>query len=58
MLQALRQAYDSWAPGPLQRQSEKDAPWEARTPDLEVNSLTLSPTELRKQLLGEGKLSV
>ena len=24
-------------------------PWEARTPDLEVNSLTLWPTELRKQ---------
>ena len=27
------------------------APWEARTPDLEVNSLTLWPTELRKPLL-------
>ena len=24
------------------------APWEARTPDLEVNSLTLWPAELRK----------
>ena len=28
-----------------------DAPWEARTPDLEVNSLTLWPTELRKQMM-------
>ena len=27
---------------------EHDAPWEARTPDLEVNSLTLWPAELRK----------
>ena len=26
------------------------APWEARTPDLEVNSLTLWPAELRKLL--------
>ena len=27
---------------------EHDAPWETRTPDLEVNSLTLWPAELRK----------
>ena len=27
-----------------------DAPWEARTPDLEVSSLTLWPAELRKLL--------
>ena len=29
-------------------QAQSDAPWEARTPDLEVNSLTLWPAELRK----------
>ena len=28
--------------------SRENAPWEARTPDLEVNGLTLWPTELRK----------
>ena len=28
--------------------TEITAPWEARTPDLEVNSLTLWPAELRK----------
>ena len=28
------------------------APWEARTPDLEVNGLTLWPAELRKLLSG------
>ena len=32
-------------------QAQSDAPWEARTPDLEVNSLTLWPAELRKLLL-------
>ena len=33
---------------PRSKDMETFAPWEARTPDLEVNSLTLWPTELRK----------
>ena len=35
----------------LSLQALQAAPWEARTPDLEVNSLTLWPAELRKLLV-------
>ena len=38
---ALWQAQTLRAPGELQRRSKTKAPWEAGTPDLEVNSLTL-----------------
>jgi hypothetical protein len=39
---------------PNERFNKQNAPWEARTPDLEVNSLTLEPTELRKPMDSDG----
>ena len=44
-------AHSTTAPEPVAfctSSTEDIAPWEARAPDLEVNSLTLWPAELRK----------
>jgi hypothetical protein len=39
---------------PKERINKQKAPWEARTPDLEVNSFTLQPIGLRKPMDSDG----